>query len=88
MPDVVRRALTLMHIGAFDAEMLPSLLNLYRSRGFQFVTLTQAESDEFYGEDTDLNLPFAPDSLEGIMTESHLPLPPHTSFSPLPDLCR
>src|SRR6185369_16202507 len=29
----------LMHIGALDAEMLPQLLELYRSRGFQFITL-------------------------------------------------
>ena len=75
-----------MHIGALDAEMLPSLLNLYRSRGFQSVTLTQAESDSFYREDTDLGLPSAPDSLEGIMAERHFPLPPRTSFSPPPDL--
>jgi lysophospholipase L1-like esterase len=67
----------LMHIGAFDARMLPRLLDLYRSRGFQFVTLPEAENDEFYREDTDLNLPPGPDSLEGMMELHHLPLPPH-----------
>src|SRR5438270_5990748 len=29
----------LMHIGALDARMLPELLELYRNRGFSFVTL-------------------------------------------------
>ncbi len=79
----------LMHIGAFDAEMLPRLLQLYRSRGFQFVTLAEAESDEFYREDTDLSLPPAADSLEQAMTERHLPVPPHASPPPQFDnLCR
>jgi lysophospholipase L1-like esterase len=67
----------LMHIGAFDAKMLPRLLDLYRSRGFQFVTLPEAERDEFYREDTDLSLPPGPDNLEGAMQQHHLPLPQH-----------
>ena len=33
----------LMHIGAFDARMLPELLALYRSRGVNFVSLPEAE---------------------------------------------
>jgi peptidoglycan-N-acetylglucosamine deacetylase len=78
-----------MHLGAFDAEMLPPLLRLYRSRGFQFVTLPEAERDEFYREDTDLHLSPGPDSLEPSMTERHLPLPPHALATPSFDtLCR
>lgn len=78
----------LMHIGAFDAEMLPRLLILYKSRGFQFVTLTDAEKDGFYREDT-LQLAPGPDMLEGVMAERHLPLPPHTMLAPQLDaLCR
>jgi peptidoglycan/xylan/chitin deacetylase (PgdA/CDA1 family) len=65
----------LMHIGAFDARMLPRLLELYRSRGFQFITLPEAEKDEFYRQDTDLTLPPGPDSLENVMRARHLPLP-------------
>jgi len=64
----------LMHIGALDARLLP---------------LEQAENDSFYRQDTDLTLPPGPDSLEGVMRERGLPLPPH-SISP-PDfdkLCR
>jgi hypothetical protein len=79
----------LMHIGAFDAEMLPRLLSLYRSRGFQFVTLPEAEHDDFYREDTDLHLPPGPDSLEQTMTERHVPLPPHgLATPPFDTMCR
>ncbi len=66
----------LMHVGAFDARMLPRLLELYRSRGFEFVTLQQAESDDFYRQDTDLNLPPGPDMLEGVAGERHVAAPP------------
>jgi peptidoglycan/xylan/chitin deacetylase (PgdA/CDA1 family) len=66
----------LMHIGAFDAEMLPKLLELYRSKGFRFVTLQNAEDDEFYRPDVDPRLSSAADSLEGAMMERHLKLPP------------
>jgi peptidoglycan/xylan/chitin deacetylase (PgdA/CDA1 family) len=65
----------LMHIGAFDARMLPRLLNLYRSKGFQFVTLDDAEKDEFYRVDTDLHLPFGVETLPGAIVDRHLPLP-------------
>lgn len=33
----------LMHIGAFDARMLPKLLAQYKEEGFRFVTLPEAE---------------------------------------------
>lgn len=66
----------LMHVGGLDAEMLPRLLELYRSKGFEYVTLNDAERDPFYRQDTDLHLASAPDSLEGKMAERHLSLPP------------
>jgi len=79
----------LMHIGAFDAEMLPPLLALYRSRGFQLVTLKEAESDPFYVINTDLSLPPGANTLERVMTERQLPLPPHpVPVLPLDSLCR
>jgi peptidoglycan/xylan/chitin deacetylase (PgdA/CDA1 family) len=79
----------LMHIGAFDAEMLPRLLDLYRSKGVQFVTLEEAERDEFYLRDTDLHQPPGPSTLEGVMAERHLPFPAHTPPAPqLDTLCR
>ena len=79
----------LMHAGAFDAEMLPRLLQLYRARGFQFVTLPEAESDEFYRSATDLGLPPGTETLEEAMRARQLLLPPHTDFSAkLDSLCR
>jgi peptidoglycan-N-acetylglucosamine deacetylase len=79
----------LMHAGAFDAEMLPQLLQLYRARGFQFVTLPEAESDEFYRSATDLGLPPGTETLEDAMRARQLLLPPHTDFSAkLDSLCR
>ena len=47
----------LLHVGAFDARMLPELIALFRSRGFQFVTLPQAESDPAYSFDPKIGYP-------------------------------
>jgi lysophospholipase L1-like esterase/peptidoglycan/xylan/chitin deacetylase (PgdA/CDA1 family) len=79
----------LMHIGALDAEVLPQLLQLYRSRGFQFVTLAEAQSDPFYRESLDPRLPAAPDTLEEKMAERGLPLPARAPLGALLDVvCR
>jgi lysophospholipase L1-like esterase len=79
----------LMHVGAFDGEMLPRLLQLYRGKGFEFITLPEAERDEFYRGATDLELPPGPETLEGAMSTRHLPSPPRTDFAAqLDSLCR
>lgn len=79
----------LMHIGAFDARMLPRLLALYRSQGFTFVTLPEAEKDVFYRNDLNLALSTAPDTLEAAMMQRHLPLPVRRSYeTELNALCR
>lgn len=67
----------LMHVGAMDARMLPRLIDLYKSKGFTFITLQEAESDPFYKPEIDLTLPASPDSLEGLMYARKLPLPKH-----------
>lgn len=78
-----------MYVGAFDAEMLPQLLQLYCARGFHFVTLRQAEGDEFYRNQTDLTLPSGPDTLADAMKVRQSPLPSRTDFSTkLDSLCR
>ncbi len=78
----------LMHVGAFDAEMLPKLLALYKSKGFQFVNLENAEGDEFYRSATDPRSS-SPDSLEGSMAQRHLPFPPHPARTiQLESVCR
>ena len=79
----------LMHVGAFDARMLPRLIQQYESKGFSFVTLKEAESDPFYASSIDPSLPEGPDSLEGAMNARHIALPPHAkpAFDPN-SLCR
>ena len=79
----------LLHLGAFDAEMMPRLLQLYKSRGFQFVSLPEAEADEFYRNNVDLRLPTGPDMLESATIERGQPLPARVSLAPLLDaICR
>ena len=79
----------LMHVGAFDARMLPRLLDLYRSKGFSFVTLKEAENDPFYASSIDPSLPDQPDSLEGALNARHIPLPPRPRLATDPNtLCR
>jgi peptidoglycan-N-acetylglucosamine deacetylase len=79
----------LMHIGAFDAHMLPRLLALYKSKGFNFVSLEAAERDPFYANDLNPALPGDPGTLESAMALRHLPLPTRApSVNPANDLCR
>lgn len=68
----------LMHVGALDAEMLPQLIDLYKKRGFTFVTLEQAEKDPAYAADVNLALPYTLRSF----AYSGFPLPP----KPHPDV--
>jgi peptidoglycan/xylan/chitin deacetylase (PgdA/CDA1 family) len=79
----------LMHVGAFSAEMMPRLLELYRGKGFEFITLPEAERDEFYRSAIDPNLPPGVETLEEAMRARHLPLPPRMDFAAqLDSLCR
>jgi peptidoglycan/xylan/chitin deacetylase (PgdA/CDA1 family) len=41
----------LLHIGAFDAEMLDELLTHYERKGVEFIPLSQAMRDEVYAHD-------------------------------------
>lgn len=79
----------LMHIGAFDARMLPRLLQLYHRRGFTFISLEDAEKDPFYRYDVDPKLLPGPDTLQNAMVERHLPVPKQpTSEVDLDKICR
>jgi peptidoglycan/xylan/chitin deacetylase (PgdA/CDA1 family) len=65
----------LMHLGAFDARMLPQLLDVYRKRGFTFVSLSEAQKDKFYLRDNHPTRADGPQNLEAAMIAKHLPLP-------------
>jgi lysophospholipase L1-like esterase/peptidoglycan/xylan/chitin deacetylase (PgdA/CDA1 family) len=76
----------LMHLGAFDARMLPRLLSLYEGMGFGFTTLPAAEADPFYAAATDLALPGPSPTLEAAARARNVPVPPNAPL-PAPRLC-
>jgi peptidoglycan-N-acetylglucosamine deacetylase len=41
----------LLHLGAYSPEILPALFDLLQARGFQFVTLEEAQRDPAYQSD-------------------------------------
>lgn len=65
----------LMHVGAFDARMLPELLALFRQRGFSFVTLPQALSDPIYTLNPKVPTPGGSTFNEMVAAERHVEVP-------------
>lgn len=79
----------LLHIGAFDARMLPRLLALYRTLDFGFVTLPQAEADPAYRSAVDFRLRYTPSALEERLTARGERAPPSTfDLKTLDQVCR
>lgn len=79
----------LMHIGAFDAHMLPRLIALYRELGFRFVTLPEAERDPAYASDIDPSRPPEPVGLVAKARAKDIAIPPlYTPNAILNDICR
>lgn len=80
----------LTHIGAFDAVMMPKLLDMYKKRGVKLITLAEAERDPAYA---DLNQHFPGGTMldEQFMLRG-LPIPPiasdHPTMLKLDALCR
>jgi peptidoglycan-N-acetylglucosamine deacetylase len=68
----------LLHLGGFDAVMLPQLLDLLRQKKFKLVTLEEAESDPAYQSNPDLPLKYGGSLLEQMMEAKHLKVPPVT----------
>lgn len=79
----------LLHIGAFDARMLPELIALYREKGVKFVSLPSAMSDDAYQDDPDIGEPTGGTHLELMMQKRHIKFPPNAKPSEeLDALCR
>lgn len=80
----------LLHIGAFDALMLPQFLEQLKKQGFKFVTLEEAESDPAYEADPDAALKNGGTLLEQLFDSRHLQYPPHAEkpMKQLNDVCR
>jgi peptidoglycan/xylan/chitin deacetylase (PgdA/CDA1 family) len=66
----------LLHLGAFDARMLPELLELYRSRGFTFITLPEAEADPAYQADPNMADPSGGTLMEQMISSHTMDYPP------------
>jgi peptidoglycan-N-acetylglucosamine deacetylase len=65
----------LMHVGAFDAHMLPELIALFRARGFAFATLQEALADPVYQQDPREASPGGNTFNEMIAAQRNLSLP-------------
>ncbi len=79
----------LMHIGAFDAKMLPQLIALFRERGFAFTTLEQAMADPSYKNDPKVPSPGGATFNEMVATERKVEIPDSQEPEALLDrLCR
>jgi len=79
----------LMHVGAFDARMLPELLKLYRAKGVRFISLQDAMSDPAYQDDPDIGEPTAGAFLELMLQKKKLKFPPNSKpYKELEAMCR
>jgi peptidoglycan/xylan/chitin deacetylase (PgdA/CDA1 family) len=65
----------LMHIGAFDAQMLPELLALYRSKGVRYIGLPEALADPAYRDDTTVGTSGDGSHLELVLESRHIAFP-------------
>jgi peptidoglycan-N-acetylglucosamine deacetylase len=84
------RHVLLLHIGAFDSVMLPSLLDSLRKQGYEFISLPQAEEDPAYQTDPDAALSTGGTLLEQMVESKHLDYPPHADepLDKLDAVCR
>lgn len=79
----------LLHVGAFDAKMLPELLAMYRSKGVRFISLHAAISDPAYRDDPDRGEPTGGALLELMMRKKSLTFPENTKpYKELDGMCR
>ena len=84
------RHVLLLHIGGFETVMLPRLLDLLQQKGFQFVTLQEAESDAAYKVNPAPLQVWDGTLLDQIMDARKLPYPPHQEkpMAKLQALCK
>lgn len=66
----------LLHLGGFQAVMLPRLLDLLKQKGFRLVPLEEAESDPAYQSNPNAGLKHGGTLLEQMIEAKHLTYPP------------
>ena len=78
----------LMHVGAFDARMLPELLKLYRAKGVKFISLPDAMSDPAYRDDPDIGEPNGGTFLELMLEKKKIKFPANSKpYKELEAMC-
>lgn len=77
----------LMHLGAFDAHMMPRLIALYREKGYRFVSVEEAEKDPYYAPELNPALAPQPQGLNGAMAAKGLKEPQAPALLPLETMC-
>jgi peptidoglycan/xylan/chitin deacetylase (PgdA/CDA1 family) len=79
----------LLHVGAFDARMLPRLIQLFRNKGFSFIPLEQAERDPAYAFDPDIGMKSGGTLMELVAAVKKVNFPDNTKpYNQLDKLCR
>jgi len=80
----------LMHLGAFSSTILPDALDLLKKKGFQLVTLEEAESDPAYDGDPDVALHDAGTFLDQWMQVKQIKYPEHADkpYKELDSICQ
>jgi peptidoglycan/xylan/chitin deacetylase (PgdA/CDA1 family) len=80
----------LMHLGAFSSTILPDALDLLKRKGFQLVTLQEAESDPAYNGDPDVALHDAGTFLDQWMQVKQIKYPEHADkpYKELDSICQ
>lgn len=84
------RHVMLLHVGAFEIVMLPRLLDLLERRGFDLVTLEEAQSDPAYAIDPGQAREGGATLLHQMLAAKGLPPPPRSDspFEKVTGLCR
>jgi len=75
----------LLHLGAFSSTILPEVLDLLKKKGFELVTLEEAESDPAYETDPDAGSKYGGTLLEQWMDVKQIKYPAATE-KPLKEL--
>lgn len=80
----------LLHAGGFNAVMLPALLALLRERGFELVTLPEAQRDLAYASQPDQALADGATLLDRLLTDRRIPRPAagESPLATLAGLCK
>jgi hypothetical protein len=84
------RHVLLLHVGAFNAVMLPQVLDLLQKKHFRIVPLEKAQADVVYKTSPEPLTNWEGSLLDQILASRKLPLPPHKErpMQKLSEICQ